>query len=131
MSFAVYSCVVVASPLDPLFQSLLQFSMLVVSFGVPESLKIMKLHLVVVLQRTTRLVVVVTVFKGLAVYRFRYASSMAIGTTNCCRHILSVCFLIRCPKFKFLLRSFTIVTISRFKLLYSEPYLCFTMILYS
>ena len=40
-------------------------------------------------------------------------------------------FNLCCLKFKLLLRSFTIVTISRFKLLYFEPYLCFIMISYS
>ena len=41
-----------------------------------------------------QLVVVVAILRGWGCIDFCYASSVAIGTTGCCRRILSVFFLI-------------------------------------
>ena len=61
--------------------------------------------------------------RGWGCIGFRYASSVAIGMTDCSRRILSVFFFtLCCRKFKLLLRFLMIVTISRLKMLYFEPF---------
>ena len=70
-----------------------------------------------------QLVVLVAILKGWGCIDFHYASSVAIGMTDHCRRILYVFFFhYCCPKFRLLLRFFTIVTISRLKMLYFEPF---------
>ena len=102
--------------------------MLVVSFSIPRVLKnlvnfLLGLSFVTIYATSWCSCYFFFFLRGWGCIDFRYASSVAIGTTDCCRHILSVSFFnFCCPKFKLLLRFLTIVTISRLKILYFEPF---------
>ena len=104
---------------------LLQSSMLVVSFGIPRVLKILVYFLLVL----TLVAIYATsccnccFLRGWGCIDFRYASSVAIGTTDCCRHILSVFFIIIVVRnLSYCFRFHTIVTISHLEMLYFEPF---------
>ena len=102
--------------------------MLVVSLGIPRVLKILVYFLLVLSFVTIHATSCCSCcfLRGWGCIDFHYASSVVIGTTDCCHRILSV-FLFNycCPKFKLLLRFLTIVTISRLKMLYFEPFCVF------